>query len=141
MDMRIQIEDAQPKDIKEYGMELIKSPLAYSAPIKGSNIVTVDFPEEDGVEVYIPDNPKMESIDYEITLAFVKKDGESISQKINSFVSSLKGKKVTVYNDYKGVSFEGYLKKYTDGEMYKGSTVATFKITFLVPKPNLINYQ
>ena len=138
MDMRIKIADGAAVDIKTFGMELVKSPERFGFKIKESNIIRTDFPEEDGIDVYIPQTPKRESFEYKITLAFVAEDNEKIADKVSSFIESLRGKVITIYNDYKGVQLEGYLVNYSDGEFYKGSKVATFELTFLIADPNKV---
>lgn len=137
--MRLQIGDDAPiLDISTWKLELIKSPQQYGGNIKSSNIITTDFPEEDGVEVYIPATPKIEAVDYTVTLAFYSETKNQASLFIREFVNSLMGKKIVIYNDYKKVKLEGYFKDYKDGEFYGDTKVVLFDITFLIPKPNLI---
>lgn len=141
MDMRIKIADGVIKDIKYYGLELIKSPERFGFKIKESNVIRTSFPEEDGDNVYIPPSPKREAFEYKVTLAFVAKQGERIGDKVNDFIEKIRGHEITIYNDYKGVELKGYLVNYSDGQFYKGSEVATFEVVFLIPDPSKVIFQ
>lgn len=137
--MRLKIGDGLVKDISTWGLELIKSPDNFGGKIKDNNIITTDFPELDGEVVYMPPEPKQEAFDYTVTFAF-HSENEKPSVKINAFVKELIGKKVVVYNDYKGVQIEGRFKEYKDGEFYKNTKVVVFEVIFRVSEPNKTIY-
>lgn len=137
--MRIQIGSGAITDISSLGFELIKSPENYGSSIKDSNIVVTDFPEEDGVRVYIPEKPKKQAFDYTVKLAYYNSTGDAPS-KISAFIESLLGKDVTIYNDYKKVKLTGKYKSYKDEGTYEGTKVAIFSVTFLIYNPSTITY-
>ena len=137
--MRIKIGDDAIKNISAWNLELIKSPDNFGGKIKDSNIITTDFPEDDGEVIYMPPTPKQEAFDYTVTLAF-HSTTQKPSVKINAFVKQLIGKVIVVYNDYKGVQLECRYKDYKGGELYKNTNVATFDLVFRVSEPNKIIY-
>ena len=139
--MRIQIGDGDITDIATLGFFLAKSPSELACNVKGSNIITADFPEEDGEAFYIPTAPKLNSFDYTISLIFFDGSLNSANQKITGFYNSLLGQKVTVYNDFKQVKVVGYVKSYKSGEFYrKEKDVVIFDLTFYVPDPTLCDF-
>lgn len=131
--MTIKIGNGIERDISYYGMELISSPEAFGGEIKDSNIVKIDFPEEDGDTVYIPPNVTMKSFDYKIRLAFIAQTGQTPSEKIIDFMTAILGKEITIKNKYKGVSLVGYAKKYSDVEYFRDQKAAIFDLTIYVP--------
>ena len=103
--MRIKIGDDAIKNISTWNLELIKSPDNFGGKIKDSNIITTDFPEDDGEVIYMPSVPKQEAFDYTVTLAFPSTT-EKPSVKINAIVKEWIGKVIVDYNDFKAVQLE-----------------------------------
>lgn len=140
--MRIQIGTGTIYDISHYGFYLGKSPNLMSCDRKDSNLVVTDFPEEDGVNVYIPTTPAKKEFDYPITLIYFAGTLDTANAAINSFHNALVGNKITIYNDFKKVMVVGYVKSYRDAEFYRQAVdVVTFEITFLIPKPQDCNFN
>lgn len=137
--MRLKIGDGAIFDIATLGFELIKSPANYGSTIKDSNIVVTDFPEEHGSRVYIPVAPKKAAFDYTIKLGYYSESGDAAT-KIDTFIESLLGKDVIIYNDYKKVQLTGKYKSYKDDGTYEGTKVALFDVTFLIYNPDTIVY-
>lgn len=135
----IKIADGAEVNLSTYDMEVISSPEAFGMTIKASNIIKTDFPEEDGEEVYIPDNPSVESFDYKMELAVVTKIGESPSVKIAQFVTDIMGKKLTITNTLKRVKVDGYFSGYKDVKYYN-ERVSVFEIMIYVPSGRSIAY-
>lgn len=131
--MTIQVDGDSEKDISTYGMTLVSSPQAFGGEVKSSNIVKIDFPEEDGDVVYIPDVVKVVSFEYKVRLAFKQTASDNPATKILEFMDDVLGKKVIVKNKYKGVKIEGYPVKYSDVAFYQDKLVATFDLTIYVP--------
>lgn len=138
--MRFKIGDGAIFDISTLGFELIKSPENYGSNVKDSNIVITDFPEEHGSRVYIPPAPKKAAFDYTIKLGYYSENGDAAT-KIDTFIESLLGKDVVIYNDYKKVQLTGKYKSYKDGGTYEGTKVALFDVTFLIYNPNTIVFS
>ena len=140
--LRIQIENGAINDIISYGFYLVKSPSELALPIKESNIIVTDFPDEDGVTVYIPPIPAKKEFDYPIELLYFSTSLPDANQKIHDFYESLVGKKITLYNDLKGVMVIGYVKGYKDVSFYRNEKdVVIFELNFLIPKPNECNFK
>ena len=137
--MRLKIGDGAIFDISTKGFELIKSPENYGSSVKDSNIVITDFPEEHGSRVYIPPAPKKAAFDYTIKLGYYSENDDAAT-KIDTFIESLLGKDVVIYNDYKKVQLTGKYKSYKDGGTYEGTKVALFDVTFLIYNPDTIVY-
>lgn len=135
--MRIKIgDDGATYGIDYYGFYLVKSPSTLGCDVKESNIVSVDFPEMDGDAFYIPSSPSKKSFSYPISLVFFDNSLNSGNKKISDFYNSLLGKKITIFNDYKGVKIVGYVKSYKDGEFYREERdVILFDLEFYVPRP------
>jgi len=135
--MRIKIADNPTYSIDYYGFYLAKSPSELGCDVKESNIVTTDFPESDGDAAYIPSTVSKKSFDYTISLIFFDNNLNTANKKISEFYNSLLGKKVTLFNDYKGVKIVGYVKSYKAGEFYRNEKdVVVFDLAFFVPKPS-----
>ena len=140
--MRIKIADNPTYSIDYYGFYLAKSPSELGCDVKESNIVTTDFPESDGDAAYIPSTVSKKSFDYTISLIFFDNNLNTANKKISEFYNSLLGKKVTLFNDYKGVKIVGYVKSYKAGEFYRNEKdVVVFDLTFFVPKPGECDFD
>lgn len=136
--MRIKFKNGSTIAIKDLGFEVMQSPQGYGAKIKDSSMEIVDFPEEDGEYYYIPEEPKMEAFDYAVIFACKRKDSQSIAVRVGTFIDSLMGKEVTIYNDAKGVSLDGFAISYVDDKYYSSGELGLFKITFKIPNPKTI---
>lgn len=140
--MRIQIGNGVIYDISHYGLYLGKSPNDLGCSPKESNFVTTDFPEEDGVDLYIPPVLAKKEFDYPVTFIYYANSLDTANLAITSFYTSLAGNKITIYNDYKKVMVVGYAKKYTTAEFYRNEIdVVTFELTFFIPKPQECNFN
>jgi hypothetical protein len=134
--MRIQIGTGTIYDISHYGFFLGKSPSEFVCNPKESNFVTTDFPENDGVDIYIPQVPSKKEFDYPITLIYFNNSLNTANGAITSFCNSLVGNKITIYNDHKKVKVVGYFKSQKTAEFYRQETdVITFELVFFIPKP------
>lgn len=144
-DMRIQVGSDAAYDIATKRLYLIKSPSNMGADMKENNIFIRDYPEKDGDDVYVNTTPKLKSFDYEITFAYYDGENPGTLNQANTYIagfySSLLGKQITIYNDYKKQKIVGYVKSYKEGEFYRTSKdIAIFTVTFYVPKPSLCNF-
>lgn len=137
--MRMKIGNEAVFNLQDKGFHLIKSPERYANDIKDSNIVVIDFPEEDGARVYMPKEVKVKALDYTIKLAYCNDAGDA-PKKISALIQSMIGKDITIYNDYKKVQLKGKYKSYKDEGTYEGTKVVIFEITFLIPNPKDIIY-
>ena len=135
--MRIKI-DAEELNLKNLGFEVIDSPQSYNSKMKSSSMESVDFPEEQGSYYYILPTPKFESFDYPITFAYKKINSDSVATVIKTFIDKLMGKQVTIYNDDKGISIDGFLYSYTDDKYYPNTDVGFFKLIFKIADPSSI---
>lgn len=140
--MRIKIGDGAIYDIAHYGFYLGKSPSELGCEPKESNMIITDFPEEDGVDVYVPPVVAKKEFDYPITLIYFNESIDTANAAITSFYNSIYGKKITIYNDYKKVMVVGYVKSFKNAEFYRSEKdVVTFELTFLIPKPQDCNFN
>lgn len=140
-DLKIKIPDKDEFRLSEIGIYLIKSPSTLFPDIKDSNIVVTDFPEEDGVDVYVPQSPSQKEFDYTIQLLYFSKDLNSANAVINSLCSDIAGKKVQITNEFKNTMVVGFLKSYKEGSFLRDeSDCVTFELTFLIPKPSECNF-
>ena len=141
-EMRIKIGSADAVDISTWKLHLIKSPSVMAADVKENNVVTKNYPENDGEDFYINPTPKLSAFDYEVTFAFYDGNLNTANSNIYALYSSMLGKTVTIYNDYKGQKMVGYVKSYKEGEFYRNTQdIVVFSITFRVPKPSLCNFS
>lgn len=118
------------RNISYWGLHLIKSKEVFGGKIKDSNIIKVDFPEENGSMLYIAPNPKEDSFDYSVTFGFVPKEGEKTSIKMKAFWNEIKGREVEIQNLYKGVALRAYALEMKDGSFYPESNVFLFDVVF-----------
>ena len=140
--MSIKIGSGAVYDIGHYDFHLGKSPSELGCDIKESNFVITDFPEEDGVDVYIPIAPSKKEFDYPITLIYFTESIDNANAAITSFYNALQGKKITIYNYFKRVMIVGYVKAYKNVEFYRQEKdVVTFELTFFIPKPQDCNFN
>ena len=128
-------------DLSIFGFYLVKSDDLLAANVKDTNIVITDFPDEHGVVAYVPPTPKLAPFDYTISLICY---GElyTSNQKITQFYASLLGKRIIIYNNFKGVSLSGYAKGYKAGTFYRSEKdVVIFDIIFYIDKPQDCNFN
>ena len=131
--MKLKIGSDPLQNISYWGLSLMKSGEMFGGNIKDSNIVKVEFPEEQGTLLYLPENPKTSDFDYTVTFGFVPRDDEVTSERIKSFWNDMKGKEIELVNLYKGVALRVYALSLTDGSFYPNSHVFVFDVKFYCP--------
>jgi len=122
--LHIQIESGTINDAEVvYGLYLISSDNTIVAPVK--EYETQEYPESAAVEIY-PYTTK-EPFDYTCKM-LIMGDKDTVNESITAFYDSLfevtegvdlrKAKKITIYNEEKGIQVSGYAKTMTGNDYH-----------------------
>jgi hypothetical protein len=141
-DLRIRIDDGETRSMASLGFHLMDSPDVLVPPQR--EYETERFPESNGAKIY--PYTTYEPFDYTCEMLFVGSIDE-----MNSHIRLLwnqmfeqepyghvrRAKRLTLYNDYKGVSIVGYAKEMPGEETFIEITEGfwRFKFTIFVASP------
>lgn len=143
----IQIENEIPVDIRHYhGLHLLESSNITAFEPKGAFVQ--EFPEEDG-ERYIP-SMMFKACDYYVILGYYLDRDEHSEQNpynnynVNHYLSTLHGKKLTLFNNLKKNKIVCYLSNIETLKVERKKTsslrdLCEIKLTFRINDPSLCN--
>ncbi len=89
---------------EKYGLWIKHAP--YSVMPKIKNIVTQNWMDEDGEDVFLPDTIRHEAYDLELEFVYYENDNES-NNNFRRFVNEIKGKWLKLYESYTGICRHG----------------------------------
>lgn len=85
-------------DTKErFGLWIQHSPFTITPAPK--NILTQEWKDEDGEDVFIPSNIVHSAYDMELTFVYLRNDGQAVNN-ITAFIDTIKGKWLKIYDSY-----------------------------------------
>lgn len=136
--------------LDKYGLFIKHSPYKAFPQIK--NLVTQDWPDEQGEDVWLPKTGIVnKAYDYEVEFIYYADDGMA-TERIRDFCDEIKGKWLQIYDTYTGMGRKGvYVTEFDADPAFKRRKVQTiflkdgtpavrdyvyFKVKFRINNPN-----
>lgn len=122
--------------LEEFGLYVKHTPFSFRPKVK--NIISQTWLDEEGDDVYIPENITHEAYNLEVEFVYCGSNGDA-NEKILNFLDKIEGKWLQIYDSYTRQGRQAvYVESYSDEPKFfrRKVDVIVFRVNFRVNDPN-----